>query len=80
MICGVRELRTFMTMGGILWGTLAIVLLFAFGKGIHEAQMKSQKGMGENIAIVWPGMTTKPWQGLPKGRNIRFTEEDVAIT
>ncbi len=74
-----QKLRTFMTMGGILWGTLAIVLLFAFGKGIYSAQMKSQKGLGENIAIVWPGMTAKTWQGLPKGRNIQFTEDDVSM-
>jgi putative ABC transport system permease protein len=73
-----QKLRTFMTMGGILWGTLAIVLLFGFGKGMHKAQIKSQKGMGENIAIVWPGTTSKPWQGLPRGRGILFTEEDVA--
>jgi putative ABC transport system permease protein len=66
-------------MGGIVWGTLAIILLFAFGKGIQKAQIKSQKGIGENIAIVWPGMTSKPWQGLPKGRSILYTEEDVAL-
>ena len=74
-----QKLRTFMTMGGILWGTLAIVLLFGFGKGIHKQNMKSQKGIGENIAIFWPGLTTKPWQGMPKGREINFTEEDVAL-
>jgi putative ABC transport system permease protein len=74
-----QKLRTFMTMGGVLWGTLAIVLLFGFGKGIHKAQVKSQKGLGENIAIFWPGMTSLSYQGLPKGREINFTEEDVAI-
>lgn len=74
-----QKLRTFMTMGGILWGTLAIVLLFAFGKGIQKAQMKSQKGMGENISIIWSGTTSKPWQGLPRGRDIRLTEGDVSM-
>jgi len=74
-----QKLRTFMTMGGILWGTLAIVLLFAFGKGIHKAQMKSWKGLGENISIIWPGSTSEPWQGLPRGRTIRFTEDDVCM-
>lgn len=68
-----------MTMGGILWGTLAIILLFAFGKGIQKAQLKSQKGLGENIAIIWSGTTSKPWQGLPRGRNIQMTVEDVAM-
>ncbi len=74
-----QKLRTFMTMGGILWGTLAIVLLFAFGKGIQKAQMKSQKGLGENISIIWSGTTSKPWKGLPRGRDIRLTEDDVSM-
>ena len=66
-----------MTMFGIFWGTCAIVLLFAFGKGLTEAQMKSQKGMGENILIVWPGITAKEFNGLPRGRRIRPTDDDV---
>ncbi len=74
-----QKLRTFMTMGGILWGTLAIVLLFAFGKGIQKAQIKSQKGMGENITIIWPGTTSKLWNGLPRGRDIRITDDDVSL-
>jgi putative ABC transport system permease protein len=71
-----QKLRSAMTMFGIFWGTCSIVLLFAFGKGITEAQLKSQRGLGENIAIIWPGITNKEFQGLPKGRRIRPTEED----
>lgn len=74
-----QKLRTLMTTFGIFWGTCAIVLLFAFGKGITEAQLKSQKGIGENLAIYWPGITSKEFRGLPKGRRIRFTEDDVAL-
>lgn len=74
-----QKLRTLMTTFGIFWGTCAIVLLFAFGKGITEAQLRSQKGIGENIAIYWPGITSKVYRGLPKGRRIRFTEDDVAL-
>lgn len=72
-----QKLRSAMTMFGILWGTCSIVLLFAFGKGIMDAQIKSQKGLGENIAIFWPGITSKEYKGLPSGRRIRFTEDDV---
>ncbi len=64
-------------MFGIFWGTSSIVLLFAFGKGITESQIKSQKGLGDNIAIIWPGVTSKEYAGMPAGRNIRLTEEDV---
>jgi len=72
-----QKLRSLMTMFGIFWGTCSIVLLFAFGKGITEQQLKSQRGMGENIVIVWPGITSKEYQGLPKGRRIRPTDDDV---
>jgi putative ABC transport system permease protein len=34
--------------------------------------------MGENILIVWPGITANEFEGLPKGRRIRPTDEDVA--
>ncbi len=64
-------------MFGIFWGTCSIVLLFAFGNGITQAQLKSQKGIGENILIVWPGITSKEFEGLPKGRRIRPTDDDV---
>ncbi|KAA3637101.1 MAG: ABC transporter permease [Calditrichaeota bacterium] len=68
-----------MTMFGIFWGTCSIVLLFAFGKGMTEAQLKSQLGLGENIAIFWPGITGKEYKGLPRGRRVRPTEKDVEL-
>lgn len=74
-----QKLRSLLTMFGIFWGTCSIVLLYAFGTGIKEAQIKSQRGMGENIAIVWPGITAKEFKGLPKGRRIRPTVEDVEL-
>ncbi|MBD3258887.1 FtsX-like permease family protein [candidate division GN15 bacterium] len=74
-----QKLRSALTMFGIFWGSCSIVLLFAFGTGITEQQLKSQKGMGENIAIFWPGITSKVWEGLPKGRRIRPVERDVEL-
>lgn len=74
-----QKLRTAMTMFGIFWGTCSIILLFAFGKGLAEAQLKSQRGMGENIAIFWGGITAKDYKGLPKGRSIRPTADDVRL-
>ena len=74
-----QKLRTVMTMFGIFWGTCSIVLLFAFGNGLTEAQLKSMRGMGENIAIFWRGITSLEFKGLPKGRPVRFTEDDVTL-
>ncbi|MFQ5498721.1 MAG: ABC transporter permease, partial [Candidatus Zixiibacteriota bacterium] len=74
-----QKLRTLLTMFGIFWGSCSIVLLFAFGQGLTEAQLKSQKGIGENIAIFWPGITSKEFKGLPRGRRIRPTESDIRL-
>ncbi|MFH1688001.1 MAG: ABC transporter permease [bacterium] len=74
-----QKLRTLMTTFGIFWGTCAIVLLFAFGEGIKGAQLKSQKGLGENLAIYWGGLTSKEYKGLPRGRRIGFTEDDIRL-
>jgi len=74
-----QKLRTLLTMFGILWGTVSVVLLLAFGTGLHKYQIKRFKGLGENIIIVWSGLTSEPWNGLPRGRHIRMTEEDAVV-
>ena len=74
-----QKLRTALTMFGIFWGTCSIILLFAFGQGLKEQQLKSQKGIGENIAIFWPGLTSKDYKGMPRGRRIRPTEADMEL-
>lgn len=66
-------------MFGVFWGTCSIVLLFAFGQGMQEAQLKSQNGIGESIAIIWGGITAKEFKGLPAGRRINPTEDDVRL-
>ncbi len=72
-----QKLRTFLTVFGIVWGTVAISLLLAFGTGMHKQMIKNTAGIGDRIAIAWPGLTSKAWEGLGKGRRIRITEEDV---
>ena len=74
-----QKLRSAMTIFGIFWGSCSIVLLFAFSTGLTEAQLKATKGLGDNIAIFWPGITAKEFQGLPKGRRVRPTEEDIIL-
>src|SRR5512146_93376 len=72
-----QKLRTALTLFGIVWGTVAVTLLLAFGYGLKRQLVKSTAGLGDRIAIAWPGLTSKPWEGLGKGRRIRVTEEDV---
>jgi putative ABC transport system permease protein len=72
-----QKLRTFLTVFGIVWGTVAVSLLLAFGTGLHRQLVKNTAGLGDRIVIVWPGLTSIPHEGLGRGRSIRITEEDI---
>ncbi len=71
--------RIALTVLAIAWGTLSIVMLLSFGEGLKRAFHKSKRGLGENIAILWPGATTKAFAGLPSGRTISFRDEDAEL-
>ena len=73
-----EKLRTFLTVFGIVWGTVAISLMLAFGTGLHRQLIKQTAGLGDRIVIAWPGLTSIPYEGLGKGRRMRITEEDIA--
>jgi len=74
-----EKLRTFLTVFGIVWGTVAISLMLAFGTGLHKHLIVQTAGLGDRIVIAWPGSTSIPFQGLGKGRRLRVTDEDIAF-
>ena len=69
--------RAFLTVAAIAWGTIAILLLLAFGQGLRLQMDKNRRSTGENLAVMWPGETTKAWKGLPPGRPIRPRIDDL---
>ena len=71
--------RTFMTMFGIIWGTMTVIMLLAMGVGVGKQLSKSMHGIGEGIGIVWPGATSIPFEGYGRGRPIRMTAEDIEL-
>ncbi len=75
----IQRKRMTMTVMAIAWGTIAIILLLSFGEGLKRSMEKSRRGLGENIAVVWNGETSKAFAGLPPGRPIRLRPEDVEL-
>ncbi|MBN1542726.1 ABC transporter permease [candidate division KSB1 bacterium] len=71
--------RTFMTLFGLIWGTISLVVLLAFGFGLKDAMSKNMHGMGEGIVILFGGRTGLPFEGYNRGRAIRFREEDADL-
>jgi putative ABC transport system permease protein len=74
-----QKTRAFLTTIAITWGTLAIVLLMAFGSGLSYRMREGFLNAGNYIIRIYGGQTTKKWQGLPIGRRIRLKEEDAVI-
>ena len=72
-----QKLRTFLTVFGITWGTIAVILLLAFGVGIEAYSMRAMHGMGTNIVITGGRTTSKSFKGMNKGRNIPIRPEDA---
>ncbi|MBU4446675.1 MAG: ABC transporter permease [Candidatus Marinimicrobia bacterium] len=80
----IRELKKerrkiFLTIAGIAWGTLTIILLLSFGQGLSKQMLRGQKGLGNNIVILYGGQTSIEYKGLPQGRSIRLREEDCGF-
>ncbi|MEW6757645.1 MAG: ABC transporter permease [Acidobacteriota bacterium] len=72
-----QKLRTTLTTFGIVWGTVAVSLLLAFGQGLHKQLIRSAAGLGDRIVIAWPSRTSIPYEGLGKGRRINVSDEDL---
>jgi putative ABC transport system permease protein len=74
-----QRLRTALTVLGISWGTVAVVVLLAFGTGLSKQMQENARGIGDGIVIMSGGRTTRAFEGFPEGRPIRLTELDVEI-
>lgn len=74
-----QKLRTFLTIFGIVWGTVAVLVLLAFGNGFQRQTMKTMNGIGESIILIFPGQTARTFEGYGPNRWIRLREEDADL-
>jgi putative ABC transport system permease protein len=72
-----NKLRSVLTMFGILWGVVAVVILSATGEGFQRGNQTVLEELGKNIAIVWGGRTTMQAGGQRAGRQIFLTLGDA---
>src|SRR5437764_6100258 len=74
-----QRTRAFLTFFAVTWGTLAVVLLLAFGEGLKRTVRDGLLGAGERIFMIYGGETSKSFAGLGQGRSIRLVEEDLDL-
>jgi putative ABC transport system permease protein len=74
-----QKKRAYLTIAAIAWGTVAILLLLAFGEGMKRQLEKNRRATGSNLAVMWPGETQKAYKGMPPGRSVRVRIDDVEM-
>src|SRR5215208_2266200 len=72
-----NKLRSFLTMFGILWGVIAVVVLSATGEGFQRGNQHVLEELGRNVVIVWGGRTAMQAGGERAGRRIFLTVDDA---
>ena len=74
-----NKLRTFLTGFSVAWGIFILIILLGAGNGlIHTFEQDSANRMLNSMRI-FPGSTSKAFEGLSIGREIQFKNFDLAL-
>ena len=72
-----NQLRSVLTMLGIVWGLASVVILLAYGQGLGGSVLHAFMNMGNNVIVLWPGQTSLQAGGQRAGKAVTFKYEDV---
>jgi putative ABC transport system permease protein len=72
-----NKLRSFLTMFGILWGMVSVVVLSAMGEGFQVGNGQVMRELGKNVGILWGGRTSMQAGGERAGRLVFLTLDDA---
>jgi len=72
--------RAMLSMLGISWGIVSVVVLLAYGEGFNQAILRGFQGaFGDGVSIVFPGQTSMQAGGERAGRPVRLRLSDAEI-
>src|ERR1700685_4445975 len=72
-----HKLRAFLTMFGIAWGIVSIVLMVAAGEGLRKGQEEQAQTLGKDVMIVFHGRTSLQVGGTRAGRTVHWEDADM---
>jgi len=75
-----NKLRTTLTGFAVAWGIFMLVVLLGAGNGLINAQLRQSSRFLSSSMVVFGNWTSKPYQGLKEGRDIRLHQRDIDIT
>lgn len=75
-----NKLRTTLTGFAVAWGIFMLIVLLGAGNGLINANLKQSSRFLSSSMVVFGNWTSKPYQGLKEGRDIRLHQKDIDIT
>ncbi len=75
-----NKLRTSLTGLSVASGIFILVILLGFGQGFRNGIAHEFEQDAATSVWVWPGTTTKKYNGLNPGRNIQLRNEDYEFS
>ena len=75
-----NKLRTSLTGFAVAWGIFMLVVLLGAGNGLINAQAENNDRYVDNSMMVFGGLTSKAYDGLKEGREIRLEDADLNTT
>ncbi|MGH9346826.1 MAG: ABC transporter permease [Vicinamibacterales bacterium] len=73
-----NRVRAGLSMLGISWGIVSVVMLLAYGEGFNQALLNGFKGaFGDGVTVMFPGQTSLQAGGERAGRRIRLKLADA---
>jgi putative ABC transport system permease protein len=72
-----NRLRSGLTMLGIIWGLVTVVLLLSYGRSVGKEVLNGFMGLGNNVIMMWGGQTSMQAGGERSGKRIKFLDGDT---
>jgi putative ABC transport system permease protein len=72
-----NRLRSGLTMLGIVWGLVTVVLLISYGRSLGETVLNGFLGIGNNVIMVWGGQTSMQAGGERSGQKVTLRDGDM---
>jgi putative ABC transport system permease protein len=72
-----NRMRSGLTMLGIIWGLVTVVLLLSYGRSVGQQVLSGFLGIGNNVVMIWGGQTSMQAGGERSGRKIKLVDGDA---
>jgi len=72
-----NRLRSVLTMLGIIWGLVTVVILLGYGQGVGISVLHAFTGIGNNVIMIWGGQTSMQAGGERAGKRVKLEYEDA---